>query len=150
MSKLSHKYRYGLTAFALLVLAIGCGKEVNNQDSGATISDIAEISDTADRRSLVGRKVEIASAQVQEVTGNYIFWVGSRNSGVPVAREDKMRGPVTEHVRPGDRAAISGTIRLLETVPQSDLLWDKITDSEREDMLNSRIYIAADSVRVIH
>jgi hypothetical protein len=150
MSKQALKYRNGLVALALLVLAVGCGKEVNNKESGATIADVNEISDTADRRSLVGRRVEITSAQVQEVTGNYIFWVGSRNSGVPVAREDKMRGPVTEHVQRGDRVAISGVVRLLETVPQTDLLWDKVNDNERADMLNSRIYIAAESVRVIH
>lgn len=146
----SIKRRIGLTAIALVFALIGCGKEDGSgtQAASETITDIGVISTTADRRTLVGRKVNIPDAPVSTVVGNYVFWAGDRHSGVPVAREDKMRTPVVEHVRLGDRVRISGTVRLLETVPDSDLLWDKINEDEKRDILNARVYIAADSVAI--
>ena len=150
--RLTSTYRLGFTAVALLFLILGCGKDNASEVQPAmeTITDISVISNTADRRTLVGRQVDIPEAPITSVVGNYLFWAGETHTAVPVVREDKMRGPVTEHVRPGGRAHIKGTVRLLETVPDDDLMWDRITPEEKSDILGARVYIAAESVAVRH
>lgn len=141
-----------LPYFAALLTILSCGKDDKGQTppEAPTITDIATISNAPDRRALVGSKVDISEASVQSVVGTYVFWAGEPRTGVVVAREDRMRGPVTEHVRAGGRCRITGTVRLLETLPATDLFWDHISDSERRDILGSQVYIAADTVSVIH
>lgn len=134
----------------LLLLLGGCGKDEPTTQSGEDlITDIATISNTADRRTLVGKKVDIASAKVQSVVGNYVFWAGEPHTAVPIAREDKMHGTVPEHVRSGDSVRIKGTIRLLENLPDTDPLWDSISNDERRDILAARVYVAAESVAIL-
>ncbi len=150
------KRRLGLSAVSVLFVLLGCGKDNGigtgngNETQGGnnTISELTVISSTADKRSLVGRKVSIADAPVDEVVGNYVFWAGDTHSGVPIVREDKMRTPVVEHVRRGDRVRVLGTVRLLESVPVSDLMWDKVNENERRDILAAQVYIAAESVAI--
>jgi hypothetical protein len=142
--------RAGYAVLALLFVVLGCGKEKGAEPQAATetIADLSAISSASDRRALVGRKVDIADAPVSQVVGNYVFWAGDPHSGVPVAREDKMRSPVIEHVRRGDRVRILGVVRLLETVPDSDLLWDTVNADEKRDIQAAQVYIAAESVAI--
>lgn len=140
----------------MLILALGgCGKD--NSTAGTpgavtptTITDLSTITQAADRRALVGRKVEIPNAQAQQVVGTYVFWAGDTHSAVPVVRLDRMRGPVAEHVKRGAQVGMSGTVRLLSSVSATDPLWTHVNERERNDMLGAIVYIAADNVLIVH
>ena len=145
----------GLAAASVLALfvTLSCGKDDKSTQVNpepALITDMSVISNAPDRTALVGKKVDISSATVQSVVGTYLFWAGDPRTAVPVAREDRMHDSVAEHVRAGEHCRITGTVRLLETVPSTDVLWDRINDQERRDLLASRVYIAADKVSVVH
>ncbi len=140
----------GLFVFPVLLALTGCGKEDNPLLSGDdTIRDISAIANTADRRELVGKKVDIQDAKVQSVVGNFIFWAGEPHTAVPVARVDKMNGPVNDHVRSGDKVRLVGVVRLLETVEADDKFWESVNEDEKKDILGARIYIAADNVIIL-
>ena len=69
-----------------LLLLSSCGKD----DKAATdpavadaITDYKVILQTADRQTLVGRKVNLDNVPVQTVAGTYIFWAGDTHSAIP-------------------------------------------------------------------
>jgi hypothetical protein len=135
-----------------VLLLAACGKDgtVVNPITEPVITDITTIAQTADRRSLVGRKVELSGVTVQSVVGTFVFWTGDPRSGLPAVRLDRMNGTATEHVKRNDRVRITGTVRLLESTSPTDQMWDKINEAERRDILGAVVYIAADRVSIIH
>jgi hypothetical protein len=148
------KLNYSVTVLALSIFVLfGCGsddkKEAKNPTEMPAITDINELANAPDKRSQVGRKVEVESARVQQVVGNYVFWAGEGQPGIPVVRQDKIRGPVTEHVSRGGRVRMNGTVRLLESVAATDPLWDKISESEKQAMKNAVVYVDAEKVMVV-
>ncbi len=145
--------KHSIGALILLSLLIAaCGKD---KDPGqtppeavtTTITDLSTILGTADKRTLVGRKVDISRAQVGRITGFYIFWAGDPHSAVPIARYDKLNAPGTTHpVHEGQHASIAGTIRLPDNVDPNDPIWKTINATEKRDITEAQIYIAADRV----
>jgi hypothetical protein len=146
-----------------LLMALACGKSNDNTgtDSPATpapngptttsLHSTSEIASTADKRSLVDRAVDISDAKVQSVVGTYVFWAGEdSHTAIPVVRNDRINGPVTEHVKPGEHAAITGRIRLVDATAATDPMWDHISESERRDIGDAKVFIAAEKVSVIH
>lgn len=150
-SSLNRISKLGTVGLLALFLTVSCGKDDTIVQTGpeASITDINVLASAPDRTTLVGKKVDLSGATVQTVVGTYVFWAGDPHTAIPVVREDRMNGNVTEHVRAGERVRVTGVVRLLETVPSTDKLWDKITDQERRDILSSRVYIAADKVTII-
>ncbi len=144
------KITHTLMAVSLtLVLAVGCGKDGEGiAPAKPAISNIDEITGAADRRSLVGSRVDIPSAPAQAVVGNYVFWAGGANQAVPVVRMDKIKGPVKESVRKGDTVRMSGVVRLTSAVSATAPMWDKINDSERADINNAIVFIEADTIQI--
>lgn len=140
--------------FLLVLLVAACGKDKNASQNptteSQTITSLDQITQTPNRESLVGRKVEIASVRGQRPTGTYVFWAGEGHDSVPVVRFDRMHGPVSEHVTEGARVRISGTVRDVRNTPDNDPMWDKINDRERADIKSAIIYIGADTVQILH
>lgn len=143
------KYHHLLLSL-MVFLVFACGKDEKKEQPQPPIADMSTVTSAPDKRTMVGRRVEIPNAQVQQVVGTYFFWAGEQHSAIPVVRGDKLKGPVKEHVKKGDRVRISGTVRLLENVPAADPMWDKINESERRDILAALAYIHADDILVIH
>lgn len=147
------KHLLASLAFPLL-LVISCGKDNGASNSptspAATITDMTTITQTADRRSLVGRKVEVGATQVEDPVRQYVFWAGVNNAAIPVVRRDKLNGPVASHVRKGSVVKLSGTIRLVETIPATDRLWEGIANRPNElaAVKAAIVYIDADAVTV--
>lgn len=145
---------YSLTI--LLLFIISCGKDngasTNPAGPGgpAAITDMATITQTADRRTLIGRKVEVGATQVEDPVRQYVFWAGVNNAAIPVVRRDKLNGPVTTHVRKGSVVRLSGTIRLVETIPVTDRLWEGIANrpAELNAVKAAIVYIDAEAVTV--
>jgi hypothetical protein len=143
-----------------LLLAAACGKENDNNNnpvggggtpgSGAEITRVEQLTSASDRNSLVGKTVTLDSAPVTDVVGTYTFWIGGRNSGIPVVRQDRINGPVTTHVRPGGRARIIGTVRLASAVESGDQMWRSINSDERRDIEGAKVFIRADRVEPLN
>lgn len=138
--------------FLACLFLVSCGKDEGENapavESAPAITDLMAIAGSNDRRSLVGRKVEASGASVQGVVGNYFFWAGDLRQQIPVARLDKQRGAATERVEAGFRVKITGTVRLVESLPETDPLWDEINARERTDIKAAIVYIAADPVEI--
>jgi hypothetical protein len=151
---------YGVVAICLF-LALACGKSDSDKNGtgtptpnpapDSTLRSTSDIASAADKRSLVDRPVDITDAKVQSVVGTYVFWAGDdTHTAIPVVRIDRINGPVNEHVKSGEHAAITGRIRLVEATSSTDPMWDHINDSERRDINDAKVFIAADKVKVIH
>lgn len=149
MKQLNLKFLYLVLFFVIGI--VGCGEDKEGKSGPAAapaITSLDEITGTADRRELVGRSVSIEDGTVQAVVGNFIFWGGDNHNQIPVVRLDKMAGPVSQHVRAGDKVRIFGTVRLAESVPDSDRMWETVTEAEKADIKNATVYVAADRVQV--
>lgn len=137
--------------FAIMSLS-GCGKDetsANQPEVQAAITDLNEIASSPDRRALIGRSVQTTNAVVRGVVGNYVFWAGDERNQIPVVRMDKMLGPVTEHVREGSIVKIIGTVRLVETVAESDPMWETVNENEKTEVKGAVVYVAGDKIEVI-
>lgn len=147
--------RSSAKSFYLLCLLtlglVGCGED-KNRTSGSTVSpgpaitNIGDIAGAADRRELVGRSVSIEDGTVQAVVGFFIFWGGDDHNQIPVVRLDKLAGNETRPVRAGDKVRIYGTVRLVESIPDGDRIWQTVNDNEKTEIKNATVYVAADRV----
>ena len=138
-----------------ILLAVACGKDNSNNNNnpvtpggGASpeYTSIQEVLRESDRRNLVGKTVDLRETEVRSVVGTYTFWVGDRFTAIPVVRGDRIAGPVSTHVRPGGRARIRGTLRLVDRVEEGNPMWDKVNENERKEILNAGVYILAEKV----
>lgn len=139
-----------LVCFMALGLA-GCGDDKSGQSGPASAPALTSIDDIAgapDRRELVGRSVSIEDGTVRAVVGFFIFWGGDEHNQIPVVRLDKMGGAETEPVRAGDKIRIFGTVRLTNSIPDSDRIWETVNENEKADIKNATVYIAADRVQI--
>ena len=142
-----------ITTLAAITLLSGCGKDGDKASpatSDPALTQITDIVGAPDRRGLVGRQVDIGNAPVQGVVGNYIFWAGEATGQIPVVREDKLKGPVSEHVRLGEKVRMVGTIQLVSNIASNDRIWEKISETEKAQIISATVYVAADSVQVNH
>lgn len=147
--------RFIFTSIVALSVAFlsSCGKEgeqVNPLKEPAAIKQLSEIQATPDRTTLDNRKVELASVAVGDVVGTYTFWAGDSSIQIPVVRGDRLKGPVEDHVRKGERVSLNGIIkRVPNPIPTKDTQWSSLNDKERADIASASIYILAERVSVI-
>ena len=133
---------------------VGCGKETGSGDGETKvppIGNIGEIVQTQDKVQLVGRTAEINNVTVTDVPGNYVFWVGGVNGSIPVVLESELYGQSADgdlQIRQGQTLAITGTIRLVSAVSNSDKMWDKIDRQEKDDLDQAKVYLGAQKVRI--
>lgn len=137
--------------FATFFVLMGCGKdgEITTNPAAQPVTSIRDVTQAGDRREFIGRSVEISSADAQTVVGNYVFWAGDDHSALPIVRGDKIAGPVTGHVKRGDRVRVTSTVRLLSEVASTHQMWETVSEKERQDILGAIVYIDADKVQVI-
>ncbi|GEM_PF-4103064 len=133
------------------LFVVSCGRD---KEQGASpvqapaLSSVADIAAAPDRRELVGRSVDITDAHVRGVVGNFFFWVGDERSQIPVVRLDKLRGPVTQHVRQNNSVALVGTVQLTSNIGADDRLWELVNEKERREIEAANVYVGAESVTV--
>ena len=150
MKTIFHSFIFTIAALTMLS---GCGKDGDKTAPVTTEPALTQLSDIVgapDRRGLVGRQVDINNAPVQGVVGNYVFWAGEATGQIPVVREDKLKGPITEHVRTGEKIRMVGTIQLVSNIAANDRIWETVNATEKAQILSATVYIAADSVQVHH
>jgi hypothetical protein len=146
------KSNFTKTFFIFLSAAFmlsSCGKDDKGATT-ATVTDINSILQASDRTTFVGQAVNVDNVTVDSVVGTYVFWAGSSHSGVPIFRKDRLEGTATERVQRGDKVRINGTVRLVDTVPATDPLWEMVSVEEKADIQNAKVFISADKVQIIH
>lgn len=118
------------------------------------IREIETITGANDGMVLVGRRVDL-HVDVQTCANDVAFWVGPRDNRVLVvlapdnrsARWGKQSEPTGHRIVPvrgGQRAVITGVIRPVSTA--EDLESWKLTDLDRSELDERKIYIRADAV----
>jgi hypothetical protein len=108
--------------------------------------DLELILTTPDKERLVGRQVAMEDAPVQDVVGDYTFWVGpSEQKRVPVVLLGELMDRQPERrveVREGQRVRVFGVVRRMRDVEwiEHDRL---LSPQDREALRQSEIFISA-------
>lgn len=115
------------------------------------IFTIEEIIEEETKGNLLGRDVAIWGAPVEEVAGNWVFWIGHEpDRAVPVvllAEQTSRQAEPQSAVHTGDTLAIFGSVRAVRTVAPLDEQWAMERD-EWERLAREPVYISA--LRVEH
>lgn len=114
-----------------------------------TIFTLDEIVAERAKANLLGRDVALWGVPAEQVTGDWLFWIGSSpERAVPVVLRGEQTGRQSERqteVRTGDVLAVFGTVRALRDLSYLD---DRLA-AEREDparLSRAQIYISASRV----
>lgn len=147
------RLEYFVLALVSALVVSSCGKDDKggnkSPETMPAITDLSTIEQAADRGTMVGRNVSLDNVRVDRVVGNYVFWAGGAN-GIPVFRNDRLKGTSKEHVQPNGKVRIAGTVRLVSSLPVTDPFWDHINAAEKADIESARVFIFSDNVQVIH
>lgn len=115
------------------------------------VVSLAEIVDEEAEANLLGRDVAIRGARVQDVTGDWLFWVAAgEGRAVPVVllgEQTARQRDARIEVRPGDTLALFGTVRAVRSLSTLDRP-ATMTPAERARLAAARVYISA--LRVEH
>jgi hypothetical protein len=94
--------------------------------------------------------VALVDVPVQQVVGDYTFWIGpAPDRRVPVVLHGERMGRQPERrveIRDGQRVDVFGMIRLVRDVANMDEAW-ALQPAEREELREALIYISADRAR---
>ena len=122
--------------------------------AGGIIHELETITGANDGHQFVGRRVEI-TVPVQQHLNDEAFWAGMGDNRLLVVRDNRdaaqrqrgepAPGPV-DAVRPAQQAIVFGTI---QRVPDAEAMqrWG-LSDADRAELMERRIYLRADDVSV--
>jgi hypothetical protein len=120
--------------------------------AGTPITDMAMLTTVNDTTGLVGRPVQLTNVPVSNVVSDRGFWVGSSGSRVLAVRMDQLSPmtPPNGAVNAGERVDVFGTLRSVPTdLTAQALPWHPKTSADSAALTGQRVYIAADSVRIL-
>jgi hypothetical protein len=127
----------------------------NRPAEGNVIHELETITGTNDGHELVGRRVDL-HVPVNQHINDVAFWIGAGDNRllVVMARDDRdaaerQRGAPShgglESFQAGQRATISGSI---QRVPYGEAMYGwGLTDADRAELMERRIYLRADTVK---
>lgn len=126
----------------------------SNTAAGADITDVFLII-VPDPTPLVGRRVRLTNAKVQDVVGDRAFYVGENaNQRVLVVFDEEatpnmpVEGKVD--INKGQTVAVNGVIRQMPSVEEARRRFGKlINESELKALANQRIYIQTDDPKIL-
>lgn len=123
-------------------------------EADGAIHELDTITGMNDAHAFVGRRVEL-HVPIQRHLNDVAFWIGSADNRVLVLlARDTRDGATRQQGEPsghgldaeyeGAMATISGTV---QTLPNAEAMhsW-ALTDADRKELLDRRIYVRADSV----
>ena len=133
--------------------AVGTSGQLEEGSSAGIIHDIETITGVNDGHELVGRRVDL-HVPVSQHINDVAFWVGMGDNRllVVLARdnrdaENRQRGGSSSsgvNLRAGQQATISGSI---QRVPYAEAMYSwGLTNADRAELMDRRIYLRADSV----
>ena len=140
--------RFTLFALAVAVL-VGCGREQGAGTSPArdAITDIKTVVKASDRRSMIGRRVDLKSLTAFDVVGDVLFWAGpTRAESLPTADGAELRGSSSVKVQSGRLYQITGFVGDLRNPENSAKFWRLINERERNEIMQEDVYIFGESI----
>jgi hypothetical protein len=120
----------------------------------AIIQELDTITGSVGGQELIGRRVDL-HVNVQAVPNEVVFWIGEKDNRMLVVlgrdnRDGKARqlGLPPRHgivpIHTGQQATVSGSVQRLPKAEDMDS-W-RLTETDRADLLDRKLYIRADSV----
>ncbi len=110
------------------------------------VTELHLILEAPEQARLVGSEVVLESVPVQEVVGDYTFWIGQdADARVPVVLFGELTGRQPEQqvqVRQGERVRLFGVVRKLRDVDAIERA-GFLSPGEREALRRSEIFISA-------
>lgn len=139
-----------VAALLVWIQAAGIADDVIGRPAGLAsegpIHTVEEILEEPAKANLLGREVAIPRAQVEEVIGDWHFWVGPDSGNVvPVVlmgEQTARQRELQTVVRDGDTVAIFGFIRAVHDVSFLDEPWS-MDSADWERLIRAGIYISA-------
>lgn len=114
------------------------------------ITDVAVITNTSDRQSILNRQVQLTNVNVQNVNGDRTFWIGQPN-GQPVfvVLETPLDAGTAENkivIKPGQTLNLTGVLRPVPSTQQAQQEWG-LTPAEAQTLQNQALYLRAAQVQ---
>jgi len=114
------------------------------------IREVVVITETPDRQSLVGRRVEFTNVAVQEVNGDRTFWVGqSNNQRLFVVLDQGLdQGSAEQNVqiKTGQTLDLTGVLQPIPTAQQAQQQWQGLDAAEAQALSNQTVYLQVDKI----
>ena len=114
------------------------------------IQDIIVIVDASAQPSLIGKRVDLQNANVENVIGDRVFLIGNASEQVLVTLDKSLDVGAAEKiidVDPGNTVDIIGTIMSMPTPEQAQQDWG-LTPAETTFIQNEMLYVKADQINV--
>lgn len=114
------------------------------------VTDVLVLVDTPDRRSLLGRQVQLSDVSVRRVTGDKTFWIGPSDDKqlLVVLNEEPTPGSSVEgryNIEPGQTVDITGAMIQLPDADTARTLWGEAVAREAAD---DQVYLRANQVKI--
>jgi hypothetical protein len=126
--------------------------QTEGNQSSATITNLSALLGTSDPDSVIGKKVSLSGAIVDEVIGDRAFTVGAPTDHVYALLDDKLDAGQAEQaivVKAGETRSIQGTIIKVPS-DMSTLMDDFQLSQEQADALKKRgFYISVSQTSVV-
>ena len=114
------------------------------------ITDVAVITNTSDRQTILNRQVQLTNVTVQSVNGDRTFWIGQPN-GQPVfvVLETPLDAGSAENkivIKPGQTLNLTGILKPLPTGQQAQQQWG-LSPQEAKTLQTQALYLQAGKVQ---
>lgn len=114
------------------------------------IREVVVITQTPDRQSLVGRRVQFTGVSVESVNGDRTFWVGrSNNERLFVVLDqglDLGKAEQQVQIKPGQTLDLTGVLQPMPTSQQAQQQWKGLDATEAQALNGQTVYLQADTI----
>lgn len=125
----------------------------NTQTSPGTITDLATLLSTSDTSSLIGKKVTLPTAIVDQVMSDTALTIGSSTDHVYALLNDTStfgQADQTAHITAGETRSISGTIVKAPSDMTSLMSQFQLSQTQADELKNQGFYISVDQTSVVN
>lgn len=124
---------------------------LSGKNDAAAITDAVIFFSTADKQSLVNRRVQFTDVKVHSVVGDRSFWVGPSNIQklfvVLDEALDSGRAEKNINIKMGQTLMLNGLIRTLPSMDEVQKQWS-LSATEISALQNQKVYLQAEKVQL--
>ncbi|HEY9296046.1 MAG TPA: hypothetical protein VIQ31_06670, partial [Phormidium sp.] len=118
--------------------------------TGQPITDVAVITNTSDRQSILNRQVQLTNVNVRDVNADRTFWIGQPN-GQPVfvVLEPPLDAGSAENkvvIKPGQTLNLTGVLRPVPSTQEAQQRWG-LSPAEAKTLQTQALYLQAAQVQ---
>ncbi len=125
------------------------GANMNTTGANQPLTDVLVIFSTPDRRSLVGRRVQLDNVRVQKLVGERGFWIGDGDRRVFARLDERLNQGSAEWdvvIREGQTRSLTGEIREMPSAEQIKN-WGLVDAAEMKTLQDRGYYIHVDRLQ---